>query len=168
MWRRHNVCWRWPPFAFRQDWTRRAIFWKVLACTYRSDFGHYTRPIWLCLIISYGDILKGEFTKTSHEPQTPWKQSSPKKFRQWQQMYWQGLSKIWRAGFNLVGTQMLATSSTCYDAVTFLTQWGKSASNVVAIASLKKCWLRYRVGHPVPKLSLMRRVKWETWRVLPF
>ena len=37
-----------------------------------------------------------------------------------------------------------ATSSTCYDVVTFLTQWGKSTSNFVAISSLvvkllKKC-----------------------------
>ena len=22
MWRHHNVCWKWPPFASRQDWTR--------------------------------------------------------------------------------------------------------------------------------------------------
>ena len=87
--------------------------------------------------------LKGEFTKTNHEPLTPWKQTSPKKFRQWQRTYWQELSKIWRARFNPVWTQMVATSSTCYD-FTFLTQWGKSASNFVAISSLvikllKKC-----------------------------
>jgi len=60
----------------------------------------------------------------------------PKKFRQWQRTYWQGLSKIWHAGFNPVWTQMVATSSTCYDVVTFLTQWGKSSSNFVAISSL--------------------------------
>jgi hypothetical protein len=29
-WRHHNVCWKWPPFASRQDWTRRTIFRKVL------------------------------------------------------------------------------------------------------------------------------------------
>jgi len=33
MWRHHNMCWKWPPFASKQDWTRRAIFWKVLAST---------------------------------------------------------------------------------------------------------------------------------------
>jgi len=33
MWRHHNMCWKWPPFASRQDWNRRAIFWKVLAST---------------------------------------------------------------------------------------------------------------------------------------
>jgi hypothetical protein len=33
MWRHHNMRWKWPPFASRQDWTRRAIFWKVLAST---------------------------------------------------------------------------------------------------------------------------------------
>ena len=33
MWRHHNMCWKWPPFASRQDWIRRAIFWKVLAST---------------------------------------------------------------------------------------------------------------------------------------
>ena len=27
------MCWKWPPFASRQDWTRRAIFWEVLAST---------------------------------------------------------------------------------------------------------------------------------------
>ena len=48
----------------------------------------------------------------------------------------------------------LATSNICSDVFTFLTQWGKSASNFVAISSLvvkllKKCWVRYRVGHPV-------------------
>jgi len=26
MWQHHNMCWKWPPFASRQDWTRRAIF----------------------------------------------------------------------------------------------------------------------------------------------
>ena len=111
---------------------------------FRRDFAHSARPIWRRLIISYGDIWKGEFTKTSHEPQTPWKQTSPKKFRQWQ---WQGLSKTWRAGFNPVWTQMLTTSGTCYDVVAFLTQWGKSASKFVAISSLvvkllKKCRVR--------------------------
>jgi len=34
MWRHHNVCWKWPTFASRQDWTRRAIFCKVLASTF--------------------------------------------------------------------------------------------------------------------------------------
>ena len=29
----HNMCWKWPPFASRQDWTRRATFWKVFANT---------------------------------------------------------------------------------------------------------------------------------------
>ena len=111
---------------------------------FRSDFGHCACPIWRRLIISYGDIWKGEFTKTNHEPQMPWKQTSPNKFRQWQLTYWQGLSKIWYAGFNSVWMQMVANSSTCYDVVTFLTQWGKSASNFVAISSLvvkvlKKC-----------------------------
>ena len=59
----------------------------------------------------------------------------------------QGLSKIWRAGFNPVWTQMVATSSTCYDVVTFLTQRTYSCSNFVAVSSLvlellKKCRVR--------------------------
>jgi len=33
MWRHHNICWKWPPFASRQHWNRRAIFWKLLAST---------------------------------------------------------------------------------------------------------------------------------------
>jgi hypothetical protein len=31
MWRNHNMSWKWPPFASIQDWSRRAIFFKVLA-----------------------------------------------------------------------------------------------------------------------------------------
>jgi len=31
--RHHNMCWKWPRFASRQDWTRHAIFLKVLAST---------------------------------------------------------------------------------------------------------------------------------------
>jgi len=90
--------------------------------------------------------LKWQFTKTNHEPQTPWKQTSPKKFRQWQRTYWQGFSKIWCTEFNPDWTQMVATSSTCYDVVTFLTQWGKSTSNFVAISLLSvKLLKKYRV-----------------------
>jgi len=37
MWRHHNMRWKWPPFASRQDWTRRAIFWKVLASTFANN-----------------------------------------------------------------------------------------------------------------------------------
>jgi len=49
---------------------------------------------------------------------------------------------------------MVATSNTCYDVVTFLTPWGKSASKFFAISSLvvkllKKCRVRQRVGHTV-------------------
>jgi len=36
--------------------------------------------------------------------------------------YWQGLSKIRLAGFNPVWTQMVTTSSVCYDVVIFRTQ----------------------------------------------
>ena len=35
--------------------------------SFRRDFGHRARPIWRRLIISYGDIWNGEFTKTNHE-----------------------------------------------------------------------------------------------------
>ena len=68
MWRHHNMCWKWPPFASRQDWTRSAIFWKVLAASFQRDFDPRASPIWRRLIISYGDIWKGEFTKTNHKP----------------------------------------------------------------------------------------------------
>ena len=58
-----------------------------------------------------------------------------------------GRSKIWRAGFNPVWTQIMTTSSTCYDVVTLLTQRTCSCSNFVAIPSLvlellKKCRVR--------------------------
>jgi hypothetical protein len=37
MWRHHNMRWKWLPFASRQDWTRRAIFWEVLASTFANN-----------------------------------------------------------------------------------------------------------------------------------
>ena len=48
---------------------------------------------------------------------------------------------------------MFATSSTCYDVIIFLKQWGKSASNFVAISSLvvkllKKCRVSVASGTP--------------------
>ena len=63
---------------------------------------------------------------------------------------------------------MVATSSTCYDAVTFLTQCGKSASNFVAISSLvvkllKKCRVRLRVGHSVLRFLLLFHPGKEIW-----
>jgi len=69
----------------------------------------------------------------------------PKKFRQWQRTYWQGLSKVWCAGFNLVWTQMVATSSRLW--CRHISYTMRSASNFVAISSLvvkllKKCWVR--------------------------
>jgi len=60
----------------------------------------------------------------------------PKKFRQWQRTYWQGLSKIWRAVFNPVWTQMVATSSTCCDVVILFTQRTYFCSNFVAVSLL--------------------------------
>ena len=40
MWRHHNICWKWPPFASRQDWTRCAIFWKVLVFQISANNKH--------------------------------------------------------------------------------------------------------------------------------
>jgi hypothetical protein len=37
MWRHHNIRRKCPPFAYRQDWTRRTIFWKVLASTFANN-----------------------------------------------------------------------------------------------------------------------------------
>ena len=139
------------PILLTPAWPKFSHF--SVTASFRRDFGHRVRPIWRHLIISYGDIWKGEFTKTNREPQAPWKQTSPKKFRQWQRTYWLGFSKIWRAGFNPVWTQMVATSSTCYDVFKFLTQWGKSASNFVVISSLV-----------VKLVNVKRRIKFR----LPF
>jgi hypothetical protein len=36
-WRHNNMRWKWPPFASRQDWIWRAIFWKVLVTTFPND-----------------------------------------------------------------------------------------------------------------------------------
>jgi len=101
--------------------------------SFRRDFGHHARPIWHHLLISYVDIWKGEFIKqtmnhrcleSKHHQRNSGSDSrhTGKDF------------KIWRAEFNPVWTQMVANSSTRYD-VTFLTQWGKSASYFVAISS---------------------------------
>jgi len=88
--------------------------------------------------------LKG--TVYQNKPRTidALKANITKKFRQWQRTYWQEISKIWSTGFNPVWTQMVATSITCYDVVTFPTQRMYSCSNLVAISSLvsellKKC-----------------------------
>jgi len=37
MWLHHNMRWKWSSFASRQDWTRCAIFWKVLASTFANN-----------------------------------------------------------------------------------------------------------------------------------
>jgi hypothetical protein len=60
-----------------------------------------------------------------------WKGSTVCPLRYWTWHFFNNSLIIWRVGFNPVWTQMVATSSTCYDVVTFLTQWGKSASNFV-------------------------------------
>ena len=60
------------------------------------------------------------------------------------------LFPAWRASLLIslsFGWGCLHNTSTCYDVVTFLTQWGESASNFVAISSsvvklLKKCRVR--------------------------
>jgi hypothetical protein len=44
MWH-HNMRWKWPPFASRQDWTRRAVFWKVLASTFANNKHSLLRSI---------------------------------------------------------------------------------------------------------------------------
>jgi hypothetical protein len=40
MWRHHNMCWKWLPFASRQDWTWRATFWKVLVFQISTNNKH--------------------------------------------------------------------------------------------------------------------------------
>ena len=131
------------PILLTPAWPKFSPF--SATASFRRDFGHRARPIWRRLIISYADIWKGEFTKTNHETLTSWKQTSTKKFRQWQRKYWQELSKTGRAGFNPVLMQMVDTSSTSYN-FTFPIQGGKPASNSVAISLvvklLKKCRMR--------------------------
>ena len=70
-----------------------------------------------------------------------------------QRTYWQGRCKIWRAGFNPVWTEVVATSGACHDVVTFRKKRAKSASNFVAIFSLvvkllKKCRVLVASGTP--------------------
>jgi hypothetical protein len=62
MWRHHNMRWKWPPFASRQDWTRRAIFWKVLARMFANNNHSLLQsipihfPTILCELTIYTDI----------------------------------------------------------------------------------------------------------------
>jgi len=77
-------CWKYPverhPTLHMPAWPKFSPLSAI--ASFRRDFGHHAHPIWRRLIVSYGDICKGECTKTNHEPQTPWKQTSPQKFRQ--------------------------------------------------------------------------------------
>ena len=54
------------PTLHKPAWPKFSPF--SVTASFRRDFGHRARPIWRRLIISYGDIWKGEFTKTNHEP----------------------------------------------------------------------------------------------------
>jgi len=66
MWRHHNMRWKWPPFASRQDWTRRAIFWKVLASTFANNKHSFLQSIPI-----YFPTILCEFTiyTNTHEQQ---------------------------------------------------------------------------------------------------
>jgi hypothetical protein len=47
-------------------WPKFSSF--LATASFGRDFGPRARPIWRRLIISYGDIWKGNFTNTNHEP----------------------------------------------------------------------------------------------------
>ena len=103
--------------------------------SFRRDFGHRARPISHRLIISYGDISKGLSQQTTNHRRLEGKHHRRNSGSDSGRTD-KGLSKIWRAWFNPVWTQMVATSSVCYDIVTFLTQRTYCCSNLVAISSL--------------------------------
>jgi len=79
--------------------------------SFRRDFGHIARPILRRLIISYGDIWKGQFTKTNHEPYHRRLESKHHRRNLGSDIgrTGKGFPKIWRAGFNPVWTQMVAS-----------------------------------------------------------
>ena len=64
MWWNHNICWKWPQFASREDWSRRAIFFKVIASTsannkhspLQSILIHF--PTFLCELTHYTNTHK--------------------------------------------------------------------------------------------------------------
>jgi len=54
------MCWKWPPFASRQDWILRAIFWKSLAST--SDVTAWISSV---MFAFKGSMVRGCFGKLS-------------------------------------------------------------------------------------------------------
>ena len=54
------MCWKWPPFASRQDWILRAIFWKLLAST--SDVTAWISSV---MFAFKGSMVRGCFGKLS-------------------------------------------------------------------------------------------------------
>jgi len=50
MWQHHNMCWKWPPFASRQDWTGAPYFGKSLP----------VRPLSLTVLFIHGAPLATE------------------------------------------------------------------------------------------------------------
>jgi len=119
--------------------------------SFRRDFGHIARPIWHRLIISYGDIWKGQFTKqtTNHrrlESKLHQRNSGSDSGRTGKDF-----PKYGAPGSVLSGHKCWPLPAR-YDVVTFLTQRTYSCSNFVTISSLvlellKKCRVRYVVGH---------------------
>ena len=65
------TCWKWPPFASRQDWTRRTILWKVLASTSAVT-------AWISLVVCFQDVCGSWFVlvnKTKQKPSGKWQSS---------------------------------------------------------------------------------------------
>ena len=175
MWRHHNMCWKWPPFASRQDWTRRAIFWKVLAST--SVVTAWTINTLSSTVYRYTfqlSCVNPHITLTFNETTTvlcrhpqPNDRENSREARQ----AGNRLASWWTVApcrnnqahyRHTLQTHTLQTHSS-----SFLTQRTYSCSNFATISSLvlellKKCRVRQRVEHPVVRslctvpLSLVR------------
>jgi hypothetical protein len=68
MWQHHNMCWKRPQFVSRQDWTRRAIFWKILA----STFANNKHSLLQSITIHFPTILCELTTYTNTHEQQPY------------------------------------------------------------------------------------------------
>jgi len=132
------------PTLHTAAWLKFSSFSVTLS--FRRDFGHRARPIWRHLIISYEICERESLPKQTmnhrcleskhHRRNSGGDSGHTGKY----------FPKYGAPGSILSGHKWWPLPAR-YDVVTFLTQWGKSTSNFVAMSSLvvkllKKCWVR--------------------------
>ena len=77
------MCWKWPPFASRQDWTWRAIFWKVLVPVHPLSLPEFlwwyllSRRLWF--VVCFGKLSLSDIPKRCQIRRAWW----PKYLSKW-------------------------------------------------------------------------------------